>query len=102
MCHKQTHTPQQRSTSFLRFSFSDVFLELIDPVLQFRNTRAKQTDIEKRLVLGRRIKSIALTQPRRIIDLDVCETEMLKDRGTFRCARPTLTVNDGLLVGIEL
>jgi hypothetical protein len=91
----------ERCKLFSRFRFGEFLFELVDPVLQRRQARVEQADIEKCHVIGGRIKGIAVAQPRRIVNLDVCEAHMLKHARGLRRARATLAVDNGFLARIE-
>ena len=79
----------------------EFLFELVDPLLQRRYSRIEQPYIEKRHVIGRRIKGVAVAQPRRIVNLDVCEAQVLKHAGGLRRTRATLAVDDSLLAAIK-
>src|SRR5947209_1012700 len=86
---------------FSRFRFGEFLFKLVDPVLQRRQARVDETHIEERHVVGGRIKRVAVTQPRGIVELDICKAEFLEDARRFRGSRAALAVDDGFLVGIE-
>src|SRR6266446_10946159 len=58
--------------------------------------------IEKCHVIGGRIKGIAVAQPRRIVNLDVCEAQLLKHARGLRRTRATLAVDNVSLLGSSL
>ena len=87
--------------SFLRLRFGKLLFKLDDPILQRRDTRIEQPDVEKRHVFGGRIKRVAVAQPRGIVDFDLCEAQMLKDARGLRRTRATLAVDNCFLAGVE-
>ena len=86
---------------FSCFRFREFFFELVDPLLQHKYTRVEQPHIEKRHVIGGRIKGVAVAQPRRIVDFDVCEAQLLQDARGLRRTRATLAIDNRFLVGVE-
>src|SRR5215510_1895169 len=49
--------------SFLGLRFGKLLFKLVDPILQGRDARIEQPHVEKRHVLGGRIKRVPIAQP---------------------------------------
>src|SRR5215469_12006165 len=85
-----------------RLRFRELFFELVDALLQRRQSCCEQAHIEERDIVGGRIKRVAVTKPRGIVDFNVSKAEFLQHARGFRRPRTALAVDYGFLTWIEL
>src|SRR5499427_2028065 len=85
-----------------RLRFREFFFELVDALLQRRQSRGEQAHIEERDIVGGRIKRVAVTEPRGVVDFHVSKAEFLQHARGFRRPRAALAVDYRFLAGIEL
>src|SRR5437016_6022428 len=90
------------SRFFSGLCFGHRFFQGFKTPLQACNLALNESNVEEGHVLRWRIQRVAIAQPRRIIDSDFFEAQLLQYRRRLRCTNPALAVDDGLLVGIKL
>src|SRR5262252_10055292 len=66
-----------------RLRFREFFFELVDALLQRRQSCCEQAHIEERDIVGGRIKRVAVTEPRGVVDFHVSKAEFLQHARGF-------------------